>query len=84
METFVVVSGDPDTKIDVQSEDDIAEQGMTPAVTEVAVRITDQGIPHTAPSGAKTTFTFRSVLFAACYAVSPLCASLTGSAKFLS
>jgi len=61
MKIFVAVSGDPDTNIEAQSEDDIAEQGKTPAVTEGAVRNTDQGIPHTAPSGAKTS-TFRSVV----------------------
>ena len=59
---FFAISGDPDTYIEAQSEDDIAEQGKTPAVTEGAVRNTEQGIPHTAPSGAKTTSTFRSVV----------------------
>jgi len=62
MKLFVAVSGEPDTNIEAQSEDDIAEQGKTLAVTEGAVRNTDQGIPHTAPSGAKTTSTFRSVV----------------------
>jgi len=62
MKIFVAVSGDPNTNIEAQSEDDCAEQGKIPAVTEGAVRNTDQGIPHTAPSGAKTTSTFRSVV----------------------
>jgi len=62
MKLFVAVSGDPDINNEAQSEDDIAEQGKTPAVTEGAVRNTDQGITHTAPSGAKRTSTFRSVV----------------------
>jgi hypothetical protein len=59
---FADVSGDPDTKIELQSEDDIAEHEKTPGVTEGAVRITDQGIPLTAPSGANTISTFRSAV----------------------
>ena len=51
MKLSVVLPGDPDTKIEAQTEDDIAEQGKTPAVTECAVRITDQGVPHTVPLG---------------------------------
>jgi len=62
MKLFVAVSGDLDTNIEAQPEDDIAEQGKTPAVTEGAVRNTDQGIPHTASSGVITTSTFRSVV----------------------
>lgn len=62
MKISVAVSGDPDTNIEAQSEDDIAEQGKTTAVTEGAVRNTDLGIPHTATSGVITTPTFRSVL----------------------
>jgi hypothetical protein len=75
MRLFVAVSGDPDTNIEAQSEDDIAEQGKTPAVTEGAVRNTDQGISHTTSSGV---ITFRSVV-----KVSWLCMSLTRGTKFL-
>jgi hypothetical protein len=54
MKFSVVVSGGPVSKIEPQSEYDVTEQAKKPAVTEGAVRITDQGSPLTAPSGTKT------------------------------
>jgi hypothetical protein len=61
---YFLVSGDPDAKAEARFDDDAAtsEHGKSPAVTEVAVRVADPGVPHTTSAGSNATFAFCIVL----------------------
>jgi hypothetical protein len=63
-EKYFLVSGDPDNKAEGRSDDDIAtsEHGKTPAVTDIAVRVADPGVPQTTSAGSNATFAFCIVI----------------------
>jgi hypothetical protein len=75
---FFFFSEDPDTEVEPRCDEDVAtpEQVKTPAVTQIAVRVTEP-VPLRATAGAKVILVFCSVLFTVTQTI-----PLTGNIKF--